>query len=104
MSRTRHLSGSPCRLSVTDTRWQQFARCQNMDTDTFYSRESEEKGPRIRRERVAKQICGACVVQLRCRIHALLAGEQYGVWGGLSEAERRLVKQPLSTRLSRLVE
>ena len=89
----RH-AGLPAHVSVSDNRWQAFARCKNMDTDTFYPPEDEEKGPRVRRERVAKQICGECVVQFRCRVHALLTAESHGVWGGLSESERRRVKRP----------
>ncbi|KXF51375.1 hypothetical protein AXA44_01300 [Rhodococcus sp. SC4] len=84
----------PAASQSPDTRWQRFARCQNMDTDTFYSPEDEGRGPRLRRERVAKQICGECVVQLRCQMHALLTAEPHGVWGGLSESERRRVKRP----------
>ncbi|RYE38521.1 MAG: WhiB family transcriptional regulator [Hyphomicrobiales bacterium] len=94
MSRAGRFSGSPTGPSVEDIRWQKFARCKDMDTDTFYTSENEGKGPRVRRERAAKQICGKCAVQLRCRLHALLTAEQYGVWGGLSAAERRRIKRP----------
>ena len=48
-----------------------------------------ERGPaRAEREERAKQICGRCPVLEHCRRHALAVGEPYGVWGGLSMAER----------------
>ncbi|MDV7088937.1 WhiB family transcriptional regulator [Rhodococcus opacus] len=88
-----YLPGQHAHFSA-DIGWQQFARCKIMDTDAFYSPDDEGKGPRVRRERVAKQMCNECVVQIRCRMHALLTAEQYGVWGGLSESERRRVRPP----------
>ena len=36
----------------------------------------------------AKAVCAACPVRLRCAVHAIAAGEEYGVWGGLAETER----------------
>ncbi len=44
---------------------------------------------RDRRERVAKAICAACPVREPCAVYALAHRELHGVWGGLSEADRR---------------
>jgi hypothetical protein len=44
---------------------------------------------RHRRERVAKAICAACPVRQPCAVYALVHRELHGVWGGLSEADRR---------------
>ena len=41
------------------------------------------------RELRAKLVCAGCPVLEMCREHALSVGEPYGVWGGLSETERR---------------
>ena len=91
--RTRRWPTLPAQLSTSDTSWRLFARCSNIDTDAFFPPDnSEPKGPRLRRERIAKQICSECPVLLRCGAHALAAPEQYGVWGGMSELERRRVK------------
>ncbi|MFE5700546.1 WhiB family transcriptional regulator [Rhodococcus koreensis] len=78
--------------------WQREARCRNLDADVFFSCEGEGRQARIRRERVAKQICDACPVRRDCRDHALSVGERYGVWGGTSEGDRRYVDaaQPLA--------
>jgi WhiB family redox-sensing transcriptional regulator len=43
---------------------------------------------RQRREDAAKALCARCPVIEQCREHALRVQEPYGVWGGLSEAER----------------
>ncbi|ABG99885.1 possible transcriptional regulator, whiB family protein (plasmid) [Rhodococcus jostii RHA1] len=71
--------------------WQLHARCRNMNGDLFFPREGEGKGARIRRERVAKQICAACPVRRECHDHAITADEAFGVWGGTSASERRLL-------------
>ena len=43
------------------------------------------------REMRAKEMCRSCPVIAQCRSHALAVGEPYGIWGGLSEAERELL-------------
>lgn len=43
------------------------------------------------RERRAKEICASCPVQVDCRSYALTIGEQHGIWGGLTEVERRTI-------------
>jgi hypothetical protein len=60
-----------------------------MDPYLFFAPEDEPKGPRVRREREAKRICGHCPVIDQCRRYAFSAGEPYGVWGGTSELDRR---------------
>jgi WhiB family redox-sensing transcriptional regulator len=43
------------------------------------------------REKRAKEICAECPVQIECRNYALEIREQYGIWGGMTENERRLL-------------
>nr|GLK37927.1 hypothetical protein GCM10017611_47920 [Rhodococcus wratislaviensis] len=74
--------------------WQLRGRCRDLDTDVFFSPDSEGRGARVRRERAAKEICDQCPVQRTCRNHALSVGERYGVWGGTSEADRRYLDAP----------
>ena len=45
----------------------------------------------MQREQRAKEMCRSCPVIAQCRSHALAVGEPYGIWGGLSEAERELL-------------
>lgn len=59
--------------------------------DLFYPEgESEGYQPMIQR---AKKICAGCPVKVECREHALTSPEEHGIWGGLTEKERRMVRR-----------
>ncbi|WAM19416.1 WhiB family transcriptional regulator [Rhodococcus sp. JS3073] len=60
-----------------------------MDSEVFFPRDGEDRGARIRRERVAKEICGRCPVRQECRGYALASGEAWGIRGGTNEIDRR---------------
>jgi WhiB family redox-sensing transcriptional regulator len=62
-----------------------------MDSALFFHPEGERGPARSDREARAKQVCATCPVVAECRVHALAVQEPYGVWGGLSEAERDLI-------------
>ncbi|WP_433241467.1 WhiB family transcriptional regulator [Streptosporangium sp. CA-135522] len=62
--------------------WRDFARCAEIDSETFFP----EKGGSASD---AKQICRSCEVRNECLASALANHERFGVWGGLSERERR---------------
>lgn len=68
--------------------WQYEGACRKVDPDAFFSPEAERGMRRQRREDAAKALCARCPVIEQCREHALRVQEPYGVWGGLSEAER----------------
>jgi WhiB family redox-sensing transcriptional regulator len=59
------------------------------------------EGHRLRAARIAaaKRICASCPVLARCRAYALDAGEQYGIWGGLTEGERDAVRKVYQHRV-----
>lgn len=66
--------------------WRAYAACRGMDTDLFYP---EGRGSTLRaREQIAKNICTSCPVAQQCRDAASGLPERYGIWGGLTEAER----------------
>jgi WhiB family redox-sensing transcriptional regulator len=69
--------------------WRRQALCWGVETAVFFPAEDERLPQRHRRERVAKAICAACPVRQPCADYALVHRELYGVWGGLSEADRR---------------
>jgi WhiB family transcriptional regulator, redox-sensing transcriptional regulator len=70
--------------------WELEARCREEDPALFFGpNRFEPKQERLAREAAAKEVCGTCPAIQACREHALLAGELYGVWGGLGEADRR---------------
>lgn len=69
-----------------DMDWQLRGACQSM-TEWFYP-DGKGKSNYIC---WAKRICLGCPVLQECRDWALDRGEQYGVWGGLSESDRRRI-------------
>lgn len=66
--------------------WATEARCLNADPDVFFP----EKGGSTRE---AKRICGECPVRPECLEWALENDERFGIWGGMSERERRKLKR-----------
>jgi hypothetical protein len=69
--------------------WHRQALCRAVDTEVFFPADEECSPQRLHRERIAKAICAACPVRQQCAVHALAHGELHGVWGGLSEGDRR---------------
>ncbi|MEU2227597.1 MULTISPECIES: WhiB family transcriptional regulator [unclassified Streptomyces] len=68
--------------------WQLSAACRGMDSSVFYSPANERGRRRRAREERARQVCAGCPVREQCARMALATGEPFGVWGGLSEADR----------------
>ena len=66
--------------------WQADALCAQTDPEAFFP----EKGGSTRE---AKRICGQCDVRAQCLEYALENDERFGIWGGLSERERRKLKR-----------
>ncbi len=71
--------------------WQRYGACRGMDSAVFYHPDGERNPSRARRTARAKEVCARCPVMTVCREFALRTHEPFGVWGGLSEAERRLI-------------
>ncbi|GAF49017.1 putative WhiB family regulatory protein [Rhodococcus wratislaviensis NBRC 100605] len=55
----------------------------------FVSPDKERGTARSHRESRARPICQHCPVLTQCREHALTTGEPYGIWGGMTEDDRR---------------
>ncbi|OZD65727.1 hypothetical protein CH263_12500 [Rhodococcus sp. 06-1059B-a] len=72
--------------------WQHRAYCGRYDTDLFFATESEPVWARHRRETLAKRICSQCPVVVQCRELALALRAAHGIWGGLTEVERRSIR------------
>jgi WhiB family redox-sensing transcriptional regulator len=66
--------------------WQTDALCSQTDPEAFFP----EKGGSTRD---AKRVCGTCDVRAECLEYALQNDERFGIWGGLSERERRKLKR-----------
>jgi len=74
----------------SDRSWQPTALCSGNHSHLFFPPSTQErKDERERREMRAKAVCQICPVQGECREYALSIKEPYGIWGGLTETERR---------------
>ena len=71
--------------------WHSDAVCRRDEAGLFFAPSKEPTAARLSREAAAKRVCAGCPVMVECREHALLQPEPYGVWGGLTAAERRVV-------------
>nr|WP_271211783.1 WhiB family transcriptional regulator [Rhodococcus wratislaviensis]GLK37982.1 hypothetical protein GCM10017611_48470 [Rhodococcus wratislaviensis] len=69
--------------------WQMNATCRSMGTDLFFSPDGETREARRYRENFATRICQTCPVLEQCRTHAQTVREPFGIWGGITESERR---------------
>lgn len=64
--------------------WRHRSACRGLDPEIFFPAADEEADE-------AKEICAVCPVRQMCLEHSLAAHEREGVWGGLTERERRRV-------------
>ena len=72
--------------------WQQRAACRGPQSAMFFPPSHfERKDEKEYREASAKNICAQCSVRLDCLDYAIRIREPHGIWGGLSEVERRSV-------------
>ena len=70
----------------TELSWQEQSLCAQTDPEAFFP----EKGGSTRE---AKKVCLTCEVRGDCLENALMNDERFGIWGGLSERERRKLKK-----------
>jgi WhiB family redox-sensing transcriptional regulator len=76
----------PDQLADNPLAWQSDSLCAQTDPEAFFP----EKGGSTRD---AKKICGSCEVRVHCLEYALENDERFGIWGGLSERERRKLRK-----------
>lgn len=76
---------TPPRSEYGNAAWRARARCREAPTSLFFPDSDEDAEP-------ARAICRGCCVQAACASYALADPELVGVWGGLGEAERRLIR------------
>ena len=82
----RHRSlAVPARFAA---RWRELAACRGTDLEVFFPGRGESAGP-------ARQVCAACPVRQPCLDYAITNRITHGVWGGLTERERRALRSGL---------
>ena len=77
--------------------WQDDANCLGVDTNLFYP----ERGASTRE---AKEVCRGCVVRADCLEFALQNGEKFGIWGGLTERERKRIRRQRTQAARSIIE
>ena len=76
------------------------AECRRTDRPDIFFSDTEKKGKdKERYVRLAKEVCARCTIKDDCLLYALRNNEEFGIWGGLTEAERKELKRASSRRL-----
>ncbi|MFK4085221.1 WhiB family transcriptional regulator [Kribbella sp. NPDC020789] len=78
-------------LRVRAAGWILAAACRDEDPELFFP--IGTTGPSLLQTEAAKQVCARCPVRPDCLDWALTTGQDAGIWGGLTEIERRLLKR-----------
>jgi WhiB family transcriptional regulator, redox-sensing transcriptional regulator len=77
-------------VMTPETAWRENASCLQYPAVLFFGvDDSESPAERRLREDKAKRICATCQVRRQCLEYALTTREPYGIWGGLTELERK---------------
>jgi WhiB family redox-sensing transcriptional regulator len=71
--------------------WRDLSACATHDPDLFFP--AGETGPAAQQIRLAKEICAGCDVAEQCLEYAIETNQTAGIWGGLTEDERRPVRR-----------
>jgi WhiB family redox-sensing transcriptional regulator len=78
----RRALAAPARFAA---RWRELAACRGADLNLFFPERGESAGP-------ARQVCAACPVRQACLDYAISNRITHGIWGGLTERERRALR------------
>ena len=79
----RHRSfAAPARFAA---RWRELAACRGTNLEVFFPERGESAGP-------ARQVCAGCPVRQPCLDYAITNRITHGIWGGLTERERRALR------------
>ena len=79
-------------LSDSDpSKWAAQGACRHADPDLFFP--VAPSGPAAAQLAQAKEVCRRCQVRGQCLEYALETGQDFGVWGGMSEDERRVLRR-----------
>lgn len=77
--------------------WRQDAECRDLDPNLFFP--IGVTGAAVEQIAAAKDICSACPVRAECLEFAITTNQEFGVWGGTSEDERRVLRRQWRARM-----
>jgi WhiB family transcriptional regulator, redox-sensing transcriptional regulator len=83
------------------TSWAGRGACRGSDPELFFP--ITQSGPAISQIAKARAICARCPVRAQCLEFAMDSGQDFGVWGGMSEGERRTLRRKQSRQRRRYV-
>ena len=80
------------RWAVWDVeRWRQHAACREVDPAVFFP--VGVTGAAVAAIAAAKTVCEGCAAQAACLEFAISTNQEYGIWGGTSEEDRRDIRR-----------
>ena len=86
---------APLDWGVEET-WRVRAACSTVDPDLFFP--VGVTGPAVGQIAAAKAVCAGCSVRDECLDFAITTNQEYGIWGGTSEEERRVLRRQWRAR------
>ena len=79
---------------MTSGEWWRLAACQDVEPELFFPISATNASARdVAR---AKEVCGACMVRGECLGYALQNRQEQGIWGGMTEEERKLARRRMA--------
>lgn len=78
-------------LAAAEETWRDHALCRDTDPELFFP--VGTTGQALTSIDHAKRVCGECKVTNECLDFALDTNQDSGIWGGLSEEERRAIRR-----------
>ena len=81
------ISAATARAACDRSDWRCQAACRDADAELFFP-DDDFRSARVQ-VKMAKLICRGCPVSATCLNWALAGGQGAGIWGGLTEDERR---------------
>lgn len=79
--------------------WRRDAACKDLDPNLFFP--IGVTGPAVDQIAAAKSICNQCPVRGECLDFAITTNQEFGVWGGTTEDERRVLRRQWRARIRR---
>ena len=74
------------RISNQRLAWADSGSCTNADPDLFFPQPGTDTS-------YARSICRGCPVRIQCLDYALQSGQKHGIWGGMTESQRRRLRR-----------
>lgn len=72
--------------AARELHWQEFALCAQTDPDIFFPEKGGSTAP-------ATSVCASCPVQAECLEYAISNDIRHGIWGGMSDNDRRKISR-----------